>query len=584
MENTTPVQPKRRKRLFLKIVFWFLGILFVILSALFLYGYFYYGKIVKGFLTEAVSRDSKGIYKLEMSDLSINLVSGNLTLKGFKILPDTALFRVKALTDTLSPILISLSINEFRIRGFWIMDLLSNRKINLNRIRIIEPDITIYKMRSSPLASEDKPKSKLMSIPLPKGLVSIHIREIILEKGKVQFYDCSGDSILSYSVPSCNIEIRNVLVDSAHYGQMHLFNSEDISVRLEGIVMNTKNGMNKISVGEIGVSTRTNALYIKNFHLEPLYNDHDYTRKLGYQTDRLTVRIDQLTLKRLNLRELVLFSRLNAGLLEIEGLDLDDYRDKRVPRKPGFMPPMPQDALRNLKTYLQIDTVLLKSGKATYREQVGAEPGTIFFDKMSGSLTNLTNDSVLLSNGLVSELKGTAWLMGKGQLDATVRFWFGDPTNKFTISGLLGPFDLKEINPMLTKLLPAKVDGGQVKKLVIPLITANDDVSHGKLLFYYDDLAFEIQDKSNTTWGSIKTGVINFVASDFVVNPFNPTAKGKMHEGTVLFTRDKYKGIINFIWKSVFSGLKSTMGFNSKEQKAVIKQDKKAKQNKKAKK
>jgi hypothetical protein len=478
-----------------------------------------------------------------------------------------------------------LKINEFRVRGFGIRDLLSGKKIKLNRIRFIEPDITVYKMRTSPKVAEDKPRAKLMSIPLPKGLKSISVKEILLERGKLEFIDCSGDSIVSYSIPSCNIEIRNILVDSAHYGQIHLFNSEDISIRLGGIVLKTKNGMNKVSLGEIGISTGASSLYIKDFHLEPLYNDNDYTRKLGYQTDRMDIRIPMISLRRFDIRELVLGNRLMAGLLEITDLQLDDYRDKRIPPRPGFKPPMPQDGLRKLKMYLKIDTVVLKSGKATYREQTGAEPGVIFFDKLSGTLTGLTNDTVLLKNGLVSVLKGTAWLMGKGRLDATIKFHFGDPKNSFTISGLLGKMDLREINPMLSKLIPAKITSGTINRLIIPLITANDDVAKGSLLFYYDNLALEVMDKSNTTWGGIKTGVINFVANDILVNASNPSAKGKMHTGTVLYTRDKSKGIINFIWKSTFSGLKSTLGFNSKDQKQIIKQDKKDhKQEKKAKK
>jgi hypothetical protein len=50
-----------------------------------------------------------------------------------------------------------------------------------------------------------------------------------------------------------------------------------------------------------------------------------------------------------------------------------------------------------------------------------------------------------------------------------------------------------------------------------------------------------------------------------------------MHTGTIYFKRDKSKGIINFLWKSTLSGLKSTMGFNSKAQKEIIKHEKQQK-------
>ena len=345
-----------------------------------------------------------------------------------------------------------------------------------------------------------------------------------------------------------------------------------------------KNGMNKLSFGEIGLSTGTGEVYVKNFHLEPLFNKHDYTRKLGYQTDWMDISIKELRFQRMNLRSLIFEGKMQAGLLEIDSLVLDDYRDKRIAPRPGFKPPMPQDGIRKLKTYLRVDTVILKNGKAFYAEQTGAVPGTIFFDKMSATFTGLTNDSVLLNAGLVSELKGTAYMMGKGKLDVTVNFDFGDKKNSFNFSALMGTVDMVEINPMLSNLLPARVVSGKINKLVVPMVYANDEEAKGHLLFYYNDLSVEVLDKKQTTWTKIKTGVINFAANDLVVNNDNPTKSGKMKTGVIFFKRDKEKGIINFFWKSTLSGLKSTMGFNSKAQKEMLKEEKQEAKAEKAKK
>jgi len=563
----------RNKRI-LKIVFGVFIILLLLVGAVFAYGYFYYGTIVRTYLIEAINRESKGVYQAEMGDLRLNIIAGNLTIKDFKLIPDTALFRKKTATDTLSPLLFRLKINEFRIRGFGIMELIRNHIITLRRIRFIEPEITVFRMKTPNHKQSNQPESKLLSIPLPKGLTSIHVLELMLDNGKIDYFDCTHDSLMSYSVPVCSVLVKNILIDSAHRLDQRLFNSDDIAIKLEGISFNTKNGLNNISLGEIGVSTGSSSLYVKNFHLKPLFNDYEYSRKLGFQTDRMDVFVSMVHVDRLNIRELLLGGKIKAGLLQIDSLVLDDYRDKRVPRKPGFKPPMPQDALRALKTQLRIDTITLKSAKATYREQVGSEPGIIFFDKMNATLTGLTNDTLLLNAGLVSELKGMAYLMGKGKLNATVRFNFGDKSNAFTFSALLGEINLKEINPMLSKLLPAEVSGGKINKLVIPMVFANDNVATGKLLFYYQGLSINLLDQKKTTWSKIKSGAIKFVANNFVINDNNPSSSGKMRTGTVYFTRDKTKGIINFLWKSTLSGLKSTMGFNSKAQKEIIKHEK----------
>ncbi|MEI7724632.1 MAG: hypothetical protein WCK09_05975 [Bacteroidota bacterium] len=565
----------------LKIVLWFLAVVILLAGISFAIGYFYYGKILRNYLTETVSRESKGLYKAEIGSLSLNVILGDLTLDKFSLIPDTAFYRTHSQTDTLSPLLIRLTINQFRIRGFHVMDAVRNRKIDVRRIRFIGPEITVFRMRMTPKTNEDKKKDKMMSIPLPKGLTSIEVKEFMVENAKLEFVDCSQDSITVNKFPVCNIMIDHILVDSAHTGIHRLFNADDIRITLGEYSLPMKNGMNKISIGELGLSTKSSEVYINNFHLEPLYNQHDYTRKLGYQTDWMDIRISKLLLKRMNLRSLLFEGKIQAGLLAIDTLTLDDYRDKRIAPRPGFKPPMPQDGIRKLKTYLKIDTVMLKSGKANYAEQIGPKPGTIFFDKMSATFTGLTNDSVLLQAGLVSELKGTAYLMGKGKLDVAVRFHFGDPRNIFTFSANMGPVDLTEINPMLTNLLPARVVSGKIKKLTVPLVIANNDLAKGHLLFYYNDLSIEVLDKKQTTWTKIKTGVINFAANDLVINNDNPTKAGKMKTGVIYFDRAKDKGIINFFWKSTLSGLKSTMGFNSKAQKEMINDEKAQVQEKK---
>ena len=575
MDNET-THPKKKIRLIWKIVIAVLVFLLIVAGGVFTAGYFYYGKLIKTSISEFVKTKSKGLYTADIGYLNINILNGNLTVRDLSLIPDTAEYRKREVNDTLPPVLFQLKVKKFRIKDFHILDAIRDRKIDINGIQIENPEITVLRMQEKTRqSSADKKSEKIMAIPLPKGFNSIAIREILFIKGRFDFIDLSGDSVIHQSIPSCSISIKNILVDSVHQGKKRLFNSDDISIVLNGLSIMSKNKLNLISLGEIGLSTSKNSVYVKDFHLIPQYDRKDYMKKFGWQTDRLDILVPLLTLNRLDLRQLVFEGKFQAGLLEVSDLVVDDYRDKRIPRKPGFKPPMPQDGLRKLKAYLKIDTVILKNGKATYSEQTGNEPGTIFFDKMNATLTGLTNDSALLQAGLVSVLKGTAYLMGKGKMDVEFRFRFGDVHNVFSFSGYVGPMDLRQVNPMLTKLLPAEILSGNITHISIPLVVANDDASKGKMTFCYTGLKLKLNNKEETTWGSIKTGVIGWVANDFVVNDDNPAKSGKTKSGLIFFNRDKEKGIINFVWKSVLSGLKSQMGFNSKEQKEMKKAEKK---------
>jgi hypothetical protein len=567
----------KRKTIF-KIVIWFLAILILLAGILYSVGYFYSSKIMKSYLTEAVKKESKGLYKLEIGSLTFNVLSGNLTIKKFSLVPDTAFYRIHSCKDTMAPLLVKIKLEKINIKGFRVLEALIHRRIDLSRILFSGTEVTVYRMKIPPKQSEEKHKEKILSIPLPKGLHSIEIGEFITENAKLDFIDCSCDSIIVNSFPTCDIFIKHILVDSTHKGKTRLFNADDIRITLGTFSLPMRNGMNKLSFGEIGFSTASSELYINDFHLEPLYSKFDYTRKLGFQTDWADVRVSRLILRRINLPSLLSEGKITVGLVEIDSAFLNDYRDKRVALKPGYTPPMPQELLRKLTTYLRIDTVLLKSGRINYEEQTGKVPGKLFFDKVNVTFTGLTNDSMLLKAGLVSELKGTLYLMGTGKIDAMLRLHLSDLRNAFYFSAQMGPFDLVEVNPMVSNLLGVKVVSGKVKKVIIPLVKADDDFATGTMQLYYNDLAIDILDKEQTTWAKIKTGVMGWVVNDLIVSNDNPAKSGEMKTGAIHASRKKELGFPNYLWRSVFSGLKSTVGINSEEQKGSIKKEEKKKE------
>jgi hypothetical protein len=290
--------------------------------------------------------------------------------------------------------------------------------------------------------------------------------------------------------------------------------------------------------------------------------------------DRMDITIKKITVKSLNLRQLLINHKFIAGLITVDVLNLEDYRDKRVPMRPDFKPPLPQQALLQSKMYIKIDNVRLTNGKVRYSEQLGSEPGFIFLDKMDGTISNITNDSIMVKSKTVMKVNASMYLMGKGLLNAHLNIPLGEKNDAFTFSATLSKMDLKEINPMVTRLAPAEITSGTINKMVLAGVKADNVKAAGRMAFYYNDLTIKMTKKENDIWSKIKTGVLTFAANTYVRND-NPAKNGSFTEGTIYFERDIHKSIFNFLWKSVYSGIKSTIGINKKEQKELKKVAKK---------
>lgn len=576
---TAPPPPKKKHRwlkLILKIVGGIVLLVFLATGIASIYVYKKGNDLLKQYLISTVEKSTKGIYHLELDNLKINLFTGRINLAGFHLQPDTALYTQRSLTDTLAPMLVDVRIAKFQVRGFTLKDVLLGKRIDLRKILIDKPEILILLKRTAPKAEKHASNPKMLSIPLPKGLISIEVDLLQLSQGKLTVEDHTKPTIERFSIPSIDITFEHILVDSTHVGLKRILNTDDIRIALNGLEIKTKNGMYTIHPGKIELSTGKSSLVIHNLKVSPNYNRYDFSRKLGYQMDRMEISISKLELQRLDLRQLLINRKFIAGKIVVDGLILDDYRDKRVAVRPNFKPPLLQTALVKAKGYINIDTVQLKNGKATYSEQVGDQPGMVFFDKMEGTIFHVTNDSVLVQQRTPMLVNATMYLMGKGKLNASMRIPLGDPNETFTFSGSLTGMDMTLLNPMVSKMVPAEITSGTIQKMVFANVHANKKNSVGKLDLYYTNLSLKVMQQDDKGWSKFKAGLFSWAGNTFVRDQ-NPAKNGKFQEGVIYFERDVYKSIFNYLWKSIFSGIKSTIGINKKEQKEIIKEEKKEK-------
>ena len=566
----------RRFRIIRNIVLIIIFAVLLIIAGASLYTYYRGNQLIREYITSTIAKSSKGIYRVEMKDLNLNVITGKVTIDGFRLIPDTLLYNKLAETDTLSPMLLDINMEEFQVRGFSLREILVNKKLSIRKIEFTSPVVTIYIMQPSKKHEKAAANPNMLSIPLPKGLVAINIQRIILKEGKLTVHNQVKSPAEKFEIPSMNLEIKNIIVDSAHRGLRRIFNADDIQLTVRGMSIKTKDGMYTITPGEIGLSTLSSTLWVNDLQIKPNYSNYDFSRKLGYQMDRMDITIKKLAVKNLNFRELMINHKFIAGLITVDSLDLDDFRDKRVPMRPDFKPPLPQQSLLASKMYIKIDNVKLTNGKIRYSEQVANEPGYIYFDKMQGSIENITNDSNLVKAGTVMKVNASMYLMGKGLLNAQLNIPLGAKNDAFNFSGTLSDLDMKEINTMVTKMIPAEITSGKIKKMIFTNVQADNVKSTGRLALYYNDLTLKLTGKDDKTWTKIKGGVLGWAGNVYVRND-NPHKNGTFVEGMIYFERDTHKSIFNFLWKSIFSGIKSTIGVNKEEQKEMKKEQKESK-------
>lgn len=511
----------------------------------------------------AVIADST--YALECSSLKVHSYPVSINAEGLRLIP---LKPFSPASD--KNMLFTANIPRLNLTGFYFDKAIFDKNWIIEKIEAINPSLFV----------EMKPvKKSSRGIRLPLLMKSLKVYSVQFFNASIGVNIHKADTVSGYRLKEVCLRVQNFAIDSvtrAHPEQAPLFNSEDITLSARGFSWITADSMNTFSFKGFGFSTRQGNAWIDTISLIPRYSKAEYSKKAGYQKDRIEVYIPGIKLEKIDYRKLIRDTVLHVGLLQTRGFSIEDYRDKREPFPVWQRPPMPVDALRKIKFPFIIDTVQASGGYAAYEEQTGAEPGRVFFDSLCFTLTNCTN----LPSGLAAmDVHSNSRLMGQAPLDARYHFFLEHPRDSFTFQANMGRLDLRNINPMLSKLMPVSIRNGTAEQTEIRFFRANDSTSRGTLNIWFSNIDIRIcptsKDFLHKAQKTIETLVANWIVSDN-----NPNEEGKFRQGVICFDRDRSKGFFNFIWKSTLSGIKSSAGFNTKLQREILRSEKKQKRGK----
>ncbi len=128
--------------------------------------------------------------------------------------------------------------------------------------------------------------------------------------------------------------------------------------------------------------------------------------------------------------------------------------------------------------------------------------------------------------------------------------------NLFYFSGRLEQTDATYFNEMSVPIGGVSIESATIQKMEFNA-QATTTQSHGTMKLYYDNLKIKIQDQES---GKTK-GIQTLLANLLVVKNANPKNE-EFREGEMRFKRDTRKAITNYCWKTILSGLKSSIGMS----------------------
>ena len=597
---------KKKKHKVRKVILWTIGILLLVIIVGGVIVYNNLNRILTNALTKSFNSNiASDVYELKFEDLSVNILAGDVKVYNVKLQP-----REKPLHDY--PYInsaFSLTTQRMILKNVELMTLIKEDKLVLEKIEIIEPEVSLRIEDKIPIflpfkdtiaTAEKEKKSNKKSIEsfslkeFSMADAAFHVSNLAKEREfNIKNLDISlkdmlinkqqGRDIVSYKsfelsvgefegdlrMKSRHIKFKDfkINIDSLHVEQTidtSIYHFDDFSTGLKDLAIQTKDSLFRLTLQSFDISYKDRSIKLSDVVFKPNVSDATLTARNKYQSTQFSGSIGTLNLLGVNFDSLMFRQKIFINEIVLDKVSASIFKDKSKPIDPNKFPEYLGQSIKSIPS-----PVLVKKVKGTNINIVNRErnPDGSYaaanIHRASVEVKNITN----LSSAEPLLLNANAYLENKAHFYLSLGFSYTEP--RFNFDGRIEKFDLAGLNPLIEAYTPASVHKGVVDEMTFSGTVYRTN-SSGTMKFLYHDLDIDVELEGKAKW---KSDVLAFGANT-ILPAANPSPGLPVRVVNFKAERDMHKSFVNITIKSLLAGLKETV-LMSKENKKAFREEKK---------
>lgn len=519
------------------------------------------GSMLDKKLKEGITKSSEGLYSIEYSDLDLNIVGGNLTLKDILLKNDSTAY-IKLDSAKKAPnTRFEARADRLAISGASVWGLLVNKKIDIGTIALDSLKAKVL-LRDRPYNEKEEKDSYAMIKDRFKswGVDKFRANGIALELA-----DLNMEGTKPKKVKGVDIAVYNFLIDE-HSGtdSTRFLYSKDISLHIPGFKTNLEGAPYTFSFKDLKFSSKNRDVQISKLSLQPTLSLEAFAKQDKLNKPRIELDLDSTWITGINMQKLLAEKLFEADSAHVVAGVFDLSKDKRYQlenvSKVGQSP-----AQQFMKVGLPFSVKAVKvSGIDLSYAQISDKyfrEGKIEFKNIWGTLKNVSNDTTVLRRNkfMTAELVGNIY--GEGRLSAFFTFDMLSKAGNHSYKGGLTAMKVGAYNRILEPLLNIRLADGNIEKITFDM-HGNDVKNWGKFRFDYNHLKVDVL--KHPEKGPGKKGILSFIANKFFINDSNPDANGKYHVALVDYERNPNHPFFKVVWHSLLQGIIECTGTDPK--------------------
>ncbi|MNK08688.1 hypothetical protein D3C87_266310 [compost metagenome] len=559
--------PKRKRRLK-----WILGVLLFLILIILGAAWYISGKIkpiVQQELGAIVNKATNGLYHIHFDKVSVNPLTGNASLTEMSLVPDTNVYQKLVLQNKAPNNLYVIKLQKLSIKRFHPFKIYFDKKLEIDLLLFDKPHITM--INKSLAFNEDKlPQPDKSPYDYIKNIfTALHVKTIDFKNASFKYVNNNKVKPDIDTISNLTITLKDWLIDATSAkDKSRFYLLKDAYVYLNDYTYATPDSMYYIKASQFEFSASAKKLNIKEFALQPRYSEQEFAKVNGYARDRYSLQLNNIDFHGINLFSYIKNREVLADEMNIANGVLSVFNDNSYPKlgkdKTGKFP---HQLFQKIDIPITIKKINLNQLDISYAEfdEKSRQRGRISFNNTSGVISNVTNQYKNKKKDPIIEANLESYLMEQGKLNVGFKFNVMAPKADFSYQGQLLNLDGRQLNYITKPLAMMQIKSCLVRSLAFD-IKANDEIARGKVNFTYNDLSLGLMKKHEGGERLKRLGLLSLLANAMVIHSDNPSVDGKFTSAPIYYKRKPTGSFFNFVWKTLFQGVKYSVGFTPQKE------------------
>lgn len=505
---------------------------------------------VRDKITNKLQKVNGIMYDIIFDRLDIQAFGGNIYMENVQIVPvhDPSLpaSGYKLLLDKLS------------IEGLNVHEYVFSNELDINNLKLENPKIVLYKY-----IGETKKNTSTNTVLKKKGIKKIEnilIDKLNIISGSLQVNHVTDTLSRNFLSALISIEGKKIKYNAEKKDFFKALKYSELKGTLSDVEIFTKDSLRVIKVKNINIDGDTNFAVLNSIKILSRHDKYKIGQVAGHEVDWMEINIPEVRLENLLIEPLLINGSINTSQVSIQQPEIEIFRDRRLPSPESKKSQLPAEFLKDMERLISIDSIEISGGNISYSEHVKGieEPGTVTFNKLDAIITNVSNDSATLAeNDYTGKMHITTMFMNKAKLDADFTFdYTSEKAN--SIKGSVGAISHEVLNPIAKKIGYAIIESGKAHSLDFNF-TYDKETSNGEAKLIYENLEITFLSKEGEE-KEFKSFIGDFAIDDENIGD-------DIRIGKIYFERNKKNSVLNYWWKSLYTGILNSIGAEAKAEK-----------------